>query len=300
MKPMSFIRKERSDSFLKKISIMKKILVPCDFSKRSNEAYKVAIELAGKSGGEIVLLHVLAIPTLYTTSFAGEPLAYEPSYFTQMEEDATKELEKMKDRAGSRSIAITTEVVFGELISSVKRSIEARSIDLVVMGTSGASGFTEIFVGSNTEKVVRFSPVPVLAVRKATEVKSIKNILLPSTLDLGQTDFIRKLKELQQFFDATLHVLLVNTPAHFRRDREANEALEEFAKHYKLTNYKLRFMNHFREEDGIIDFTYSEKIDLIAMATHARKGLAHLFNSSITENVVNHIQCPIWTYCIKA
>ena len=278
---------------------MKRILVPCDFSKQSNEAYKLAINLAAKSKGEIFLMYVLAIPTLYTTGFAGEPLAFDPAFFTRMEEDVKKQLEKMKKQAGAKPVKVSTDVVYGELVASVKRTIEKKKIDLVVMGTAGASGFTEMFVGSNTEKVVRFSRVPVLAVRKAIDLRSVKNILLPSTLDLNQTDFIKKVKDLQKFFNATLHVLLVNTPGNFRRDDEGNEALEEFTRHYKLSNFKVHFQNYAEEEDGIIEFAREENMDLIAMATHARKGLAHLFNGSVTENVVNHITSPIWTYCLK-
>ena len=212
---------------------MQKILVPCDFSSNSKEAYRLALELALKAKGEITLLHVLAIPTFYTTGSGGEPLAIDPAYFTRMEEDVRRELEEMRKSAVDRSVKIITEVLYGDLTTGIKRMIENHKIDLVVMGTSGASGLTDIFIGSNTEKVVRFSSVPVLAVRKAIETKSVKNILLPSTLDLNQTDFIRKLKELQTFFNATLHILLVNTPVHFRRGGEANEALEEFAKHYQ-------------------------------------------------------------------
>ena len=80
-------------------------------------------------------------------------------------------------------------------------------------------------------------------------------------------------------------------------DLLGKEALEEFAAHYKLSNYNVHFRNYRNEEEGITDF--SNEVDLIAMATHARKGLAHLFNGSITENVVNHIECPVWTYCLN-
>jgi nucleotide-binding universal stress UspA family protein len=216
-----------------------------------------------------------------------------------MEEDAKKELKQLQKQAASKSIKASAEIAHGELISSIKRNIETNHIDIVIMGTSGASGYTEMFVGSNTEKVVRSSPVPVLAVRKFFELESIKNILLPSTLDLNQTAFITRIKEVQHFFRATLHILLINTPAHFRRDAEAHEALEEFARHYKLTHYKSHFRNYRNEDDGIIDFASTERMDLIAMATHARKGLSHLFNGSVTESVVNHIQSPIWTYSLK-
>ena len=277
---------------------MKRILVPCDFSAQSIEAFKVALDVASKSKAQIILLYILAVPPIY--SGAGEPLAFDPITYGSLEEETKKKLEKLKDSAASKSIKISAEVVFGELISSIRNMIESKKINLVIMGTSGSSGISEVFIGSNTEKVVRFSTVPVLAVRRSFKLKSIKKILVPSTLELNQTKFIKNLKELQDFFDAKLHILLVNTPIHFKTDVEANEALGDFTRHYELKNVKTHFRNYPREEDGIIDFAYSEGMDLIAMATHARKGLAHLFNVSITENVVNHIQIPVWTYCLKS
>lgn len=278
---------------------MKNILVPCDFSQQSREAFKSALEIASRTKGKITLLHVLYLPTLYNASLAGEPLSFDPIYMNAMEDDAEKELEKMRDEALALSVGVDTEVVFGEIITSIKRSVETHAIDLIIMGTAGASGISEIFIGSNTEKVVRHSPVPVLAIRRAIDVSRIKNILLPSTLDLDQTDFIRKVKELQEFFNATLHILLVNTPSNFRRDLEAGEALEAFAEHYSLRNYKTYFRNYWHEDDGIIDFANSESMDMIAMATHALKGVGHLFAGSTTEDVVNHIPIPVWTYPLK-
>jgi nucleotide-binding universal stress UspA family protein len=276
---------------------MKNILVPCDFSAQANEAFKVALEVASKNNAQVTLLYIVSIPPIYSGS--GEPLAVDPIVYVSVEEQAKKKLDTMKEIAASKSINANIEVMHGELVPSVRKMIESKQIDLVIMGTSGTSGFAEVFIGSNTEKVVRFSPVPVLAVRRSFALKSIKKILVPSTLQLNQTKFIKSLKELQEFFGARLHILLINTPLRFRTDAEAEEALQEFASYYELTNYKTHFRNYPREEDGIIDFAYSEGMDLIAMATHARKGLAHLFNISVTENVVNHIETPIWTYCLK-
>lgn len=278
---------------------MKNILVPCDFSQQSRGAFQAAIEIASRSKGKITLLHVLYLPALYNASLAGEPLSIDPLYMNTMEEDAEKELDKMKEEAMAHSVETGTEVVFGEMISSIKRIIETNDIDLIIMGTSGASGMSEIFIGSNTEKVVRYSSVPVLALRNPIRISAIKNILLPSTLDLDQMNFIKKVKDLQTFFDATLHILLINTPTNFRRDLEAEEALEEFANHYGLRNYKTYFRNYWHEDDGIIDFAQNEKMDMIAMATHALKGLGHLFTGSTTEDVVNHIHIPVWSYSLR-
>lgn len=272
---------------------MKKILVPVDFSRQSGEAYKVALDFAQITKGEIILVHVLTPPTAYT-GMAGETIAFDMTYLAKMEADVKEALQKMKDQA--RSIPVTIEVVYGDLVSGITSIIENKKADFIIMSTSGASGLTEIIIGSNTEKVVRFSPVPVLVLRNYIAVKNIKNILLPSTLGLNQTDFIQKVIALQKFFNATLHILRINTPVHFMRDAEAHEALQEFARHYKLANYKLHFRNYRHEDEGIMDFAYTEKMDIITMATHGRKGLAHLFNGSITEDVVNHLEAPVWTY----
>ena len=136
--------------------------------------------------------------------------------------------------------------------------------------------------------------------RTAPAVSSIKKILLPiTTLALNQTDFIHRVKELVYFFDATLHILLINTPLHFRTDTDAKASLQKFVEHYTLKDYKVHFKNYRKEEEGIIKFADDEQIDLIAMATHGWKGLVHLVTGSIAEDVVNHIQCPVWTYSIS-
>ncbi len=266
----------------------------------SKEALKLALDIASKTKGKVNVLHVIYTPVMYDTTFAGAtPVAYNPDFIAGMEEDAKSEFETFCKAYSTETVSPTLEITQGDIVSSIKRLIEKKKIDLVVMGTSGSSGLEEIFIGSNTEKVVRNVSVPVFTVRTAPSLDSIKNILLPIPLEAGQTTFMRKVKELQAFFKARLHLLLINTPSHFLGDQEAEKALEKFAKHYQLENCETHFRNFKKEENGIIDFAYSEKMDMIAMGTHARKGLAHLFNGSITEDVVNHIECPVWTYSLK-
>jgi nucleotide-binding universal stress UspA family protein len=110
---------------------------------------------------------------------------------------------------------------------------------------------------------------------------------------------MEKVTELQKFFHATLHVLYVNTPPNFMRDEESRAALNDFAKEYQLTDYTLNVRNDPFEEDGIVQFASETKADMIAMATHGRRGLAHLFGGSIAEEVLVHSAFPLWTYTLK-
>ena len=279
---------------------MKRILVPCDFSTPSREAFKFAVDIASKTNGEVTVLHAANIPVLYDPTLGGaSTIAIDPILFSEIEKDAKKRFDEMIKDYPSGAIKTSFQLVQGTVISALKQIIDKQKTDLVIMGNTGASGLHEIFIGSTAEKVVRHSPVPVLAVRTAPEIGSIKKILLPTTLSLNQSEFINKVKELMYFFDATLHILLINTPMNFKTDAEAKASLEEFIAHYKLNNCKLHFRNSRSAEEGIVKFSHDEQIDLIAMATHAWKGVVHFFTGSITEDVVNHITCPVWTYCLN-
>jgi nucleotide-binding universal stress UspA family protein len=116
---------------------------------------------------------------------------------------------------------------------------------------------------------------------------------------LDQVNLVARIKEVQSSFSAKLHLLLVNTPYNMKRTIDETQMMEGYAKHYKLEDYTLNTRNDFHVEDGIINFAHEIKADMIAMGTHGRRGLAHLFMGSVAEEVVNKVDCPIWTCSIK-
>lgn len=276
---------------------MKKILVPCDFSPSSKSAYQYAVHLAEKSHGEVLVLHSIILPAMYDPVYMGDaPLAYNASFLAEMEENIKVKFEAMKQAAGNTKIPVHLKITQGNIVSALRQQHEQNQIDLVVMGTKGSSGLEEVFIGSNTEKAIRHSSVPVLAIRENNAIKPVTNILFASTLPLDQPDFMDKVKALQQFFDATLHVLLINTPLNFRKNKDAKALFERFVAVYRLNNYVFHFQSYKHEESGILEFASESNADLIVMATHARKGIGHFLNGSITEDVVNHINFPVWAY----
>jgi nucleotide-binding universal stress UspA family protein len=168
------------------------------------------------------------------------------------------------------------------------------------MGTKGASGLREWMIGSNTEKMVRTSPVPVIAIKHFRPGQHIRHIVFPNSLDTeNQEDLIMKVKALQDFFQAKLHIIWINTPAVFRPDDDARRKLKAFAERFMLTNYTINVFNYSDEESGIVEFANQVKGDLIAMGTHGLTGIAHYISGSLAEDVVNHVQYPVWTYCSK-
>lgn len=277
---------------------MKRILVPCDFSESAIEAYSFALNMAARTEAEVFVLHVMEMPFVYDTLLGPTTYYVEPDMINRLQKEAHRSFERLKEKH-PRKDGVTFKAIHGPITTTIRQFITENRIDLVVMGTLGASGWKEYFIGSNTEKVVRFSPVPVLAVRKALETKQIRNIVFPTTLELDQVDLVKRIKDLQSFFSAMLHLLLINTPGNMMRTKDEMEMMEDYARHYSLSNYTLNTRNDFYEQDGIINFAHEMKADMIAMGTHGRRGLAHLFIGSVAEDVVNHVDCPIWTYSIR-
>jgi nucleotide-binding universal stress UspA family protein len=277
---------------------MKKILVPCDFSDSAVQAFIFALQIGQKSKGEVLLLHVIELPVLSNTMPA-PPLYFEEDYLKDMKVSAQNNLEELKNKWANSEIKVHSLIDEGPTSKTITRVAEENKVALIVMGTQGATGFKEFLVESNTEKVVRFSPFPVLAVRKSLKLSHIKNIVFPISLDLNQNELLTHIKELQNFFSAKLHLLLVNTPHNMKRTIDEKELMEGYAKNFDLQNYTIKTRNDFVISNAIINFTIEIKADLIVMATYSRKGLAQLFSGSVAEEVVNHMDCPIWTYSIK-
>jgi nucleotide-binding universal stress UspA family protein len=277
---------------------MKRILVPCDFSKPAIEAFRYALDVADQSNGFIHLLYVVQLPVMHDTMLM-PTLNFEEQYLKDAEEASKKHFEKIIAKYNKQNIEVTFTVRFGSPSTTILEFTQENVIDVVIMGSHGASGFRELVIGSNAEKIVRRSPVPVLIIKDYVK-SQVKNIVFPNDLDTEQQeDFVMKVKALQHFFKAHLHIVWINTPLNFTNDTETIDRLTRFAKRYMLKNYTIHVFNHSNEESGILEYSKYIKADLIAMATHGRKGLSHFFNGSLAEDVANHATCPIWTYTLK-
>ncbi len=273
---------------------MKKILVPCDFSNTAIQAFQFACEIAKASKGEIFLVNVVEFPVLHSSLIV--PIkAYENAFLKEIKNKAIRNFEKIKERWGGK-IKINFSVEQGSVASSVARFTSKKKIDLIVMGTHGSSGFREYAIGSNTEKIVRTSEVPVIAIKKTVKLSQLKEIVFPTDLKPGSKKLIDSVKALQSFLKARVNILYVNTPTNFSKNIATEKKLNEFAKQSQFKNYALHIYNDVNEESGIADFSSKFKNKLITMSTHGREGLSHLMNGSIAEDVVNHIDCPVWTY----
>jgi len=274
---------------------MKKILVPFDFSALSLSALRFAIELAEAGQGEVTALHVVNMTPAYLESL--DPNGYSAgsaSILSELSREATANFVRVK-----RELKTRTEPGFrveqGLLHQVIIKTIHETQADLVVMGTNGSSGLTEVMIGSNTKKVVRTAPVPVISIHKGQKIGQIHNIVFPTTIDLEQHRFIWQIRALQSFFKAHLHLLYVKTPESKETDKTLAGMLTDLANYYGLSDYSVHVTHAPTEEKGVLKFAARMPGSMIAMATHGYTGLTHLMLGSIAENVINHTNEAVWT-----
>lgn len=272
---------------------MKRILVPTDFSENSENALKVAAKLAKKHNGEIILLHFLELPHAINDPAMASSDIPEIMFFKKA---AINKLEDLMDSDYLEGInvleAIQFEMAFDGIISVAKKN----NVDLICMGSHGASGFKEMFIGSNTEKVVRTSDIPVLVIKRDEHEFEIKNMVFASEFNDEAKKNFQNIINFSNKLGAHLHLLLVNTPNAFKSTLVAENQISEFLKDFNIDNYTTHIFNDANVEKGILNFARHYNIELIGISTHGRKGISHFFNGSISEDIVNHALRPVVTF----
>ncbi len=282
---------------------MKKILVPTDFSKPAQIALDVASDIAKRANAEVILLHVVEEASGTSFNITGEvdvSGGWEDKVFTmKLIERSKKQMAKVFNDLKANGLKVTQEMRLGTAFHGMRDIIAEQKVDLVVMGTAGHSKLQEMIIGSNTEKVVRHAKCPVLTVHKKPVTTEFRNIVYATSMSKDEELFSRIVRRTQQLYDATVHLVRINTPGNFQRDIVVKKYMEDFAKKLQLKNFTINIFNDLTEEEGIIYFADSLDADLIAMATHGRTGFAHVLAGSIAEDVVSHSKRPVLTFVTK-
>lgn len=277
---------------------MKKILVPIDFSPFSMHAAEVAAVIAKKTEARIYFLHVIDLPVYGgDTPFQDRQSMAENLFILK---HVKKQFKALFEKPFLQGINAAEVLQFDGIYDSIAEHAAKNEMDLIVMGTHGSSGFVnDLFVGTNTEKVVRLADMPVLAIKHKLDPVEFKSIVFASNFYSENDQAFEQVKLIAELFDAKLHLLKVVTRSDFETTDKSFKMMDDFAEKNGVTNYSKNIYNANSPEEGILSFAASCKADMIALATHGRTGLAHLINGSLAEDVVNHATLPILSVKIK-
>ncbi len=277
---------------------MKRILVPVDFSTRSKTALELASQTAKKSNASIRLIHVLVDPYV----FLAPPNAYltpvietgvQVEYINKLEKSSKDNLKKLASEPFMKSVHVSSEVITGgSIYREVLLYAEKYKPHLIVMGTNGAKSFGEIFLGTNAERIIRFTEIPVLVVGQKIAKPLIRNIVFASRFDKAAAHAFPFINNFAKLFKAKIHLLRVNTKDDFIPMQEAVEKMKEFIKN-RRGNYTIAVRDAYEVDEGIVKYAKNIKADVIAIGVHRRSGPARFFTDRIAEGVLRLTGIPL-------
>jgi nucleotide-binding universal stress UspA family protein len=259
---------------------IRSILVPYDFSECADDALRVAGKIARLSGAVIDVVHLYEQMTDFHTENQ------------KVRDEIEAKLDKVPELPFLQGVELRKFMLRQMTLSDMFKNEHLAQVDLIVMGTHGAKGIKGI-VGSNTQRVVRQAPMPVLVIKQRIEDLDIRDVVFASNFSPQDVEKFDALRPLLDLFDTKVHLVKVNTPKTFERSEDSHKAIDAFLQRHELKRFTATVYNDLSIEEGVLNFARSIDADLIAMATHGRTGFFHVVNGSLTEDLVNHTSFPV-------
>jgi len=277
---------------------MKKILVPIDFSEHATDALEVAAKIAKQQNASITVLHMLGLSEAILTKDESQEYQ-EAMYYMNL---AKKRFKAFLDKPYLKGIEVHEIVQNYKIFKELNNIASEQQINLIVMGSHGASGYNEFFTGSNTEKVVRTSDVPVLVVKHHRPEFAIKSILFACDFNDKAILAFKNAKAFAASFAAKLELIYINTPYEsFISHTEIEERISKFLFKAGEDNQDVAIYSDYSVEQGLMNASKKGDYDILAIPTRGRKPLSHfLFGSrSVGEDLANHANLPVLTFKIS-
>tara|TARA_R110002072_G_scaffold42446_2_gene119970 strand:+ start:70 stop:888 length:819 start_codon:yes stop_codon:yes gene_type:complete len=268
---------------------MKNILLPTDFSVNANRAIRYAFIMFGKSV-KYTLLNTHEMPHSGTTML----ISIADILRSESQNKLHSELQTLVAEFPHLDGQIDTLSEMGVPETVVKHLTEEKGFDMVVMGTTGASGIKEVLVGSVASNVMQHVVCPVLAIPESAELSVPAKILFAIDDELLiRGVFPTELANLVQRFDA--HLLILNVVPDGELDAVGSDANNQRKPTSVFGGVKHSF--HFIEGNdlnaAITTFAKENKVDLLAMVTKKTDFFSKLFGRSTTKKMMQHIDVPI-------
>lgn len=269
---------------------MKRIIVPVDFSKFSENAFLTALKIAEKTNSSITCVNVVG------SSLDWDKLSEKKKNENQNIIDAVAEAkDKLKafvldHKLGGVPVEMFVDVGFP--FNVILNVAESHKADLIVIGAYGKEHTKEKFLGSNLQKVLRDANCPVLAVKNAMDGNAMRKMAFASMFDEDSRPAFTKMKAVLKDFKTSVHFLYVNTPSEFTNSSDAQKKMDKYAKGFEDLVIHKHIYNHKETENGIVDFADSHKMGFIGIASTNRKG-KNSYLVGVTDTVLFKSDLPV-------
>ncbi len=286
------------------------VLVATDFSPPSELAISWATQTARSHGARLLLAHVLA-PPMPVADFAAPPLTLD----NDLREAARERLDEILARPELEGIDAEALLLDGMPAQAVLTAAAERHAHMLVVGTRGLTGFRHLLLGSTAERIVQGAEAPVLSVHPEDPrpESAPRTLLVPTDFSSDAEAALVAADHCVSLSDQATRVILLHVfhvPAEYRSYGPAGtffkftdelraslrDRLDALVAPLRRENLKIELLiSEGIPAECIVRIAKERKVDMVAMGTHGRSGLAHLLLGSTAERVVQHAPCPVLT-----
>ena len=274
---------------------MKHILIPTDFSDNATNAVQYAVQLMQKERCRFYLLNTYTPISLYSATIYEYHTSLDVDlgelYKKTSEEKLLKLKKEIKTMYPNDLHTFDTIASCNLLIEEIRECIPKYAIDFIVMGTQGASGFKEIFIGSQTMHTIKKSTAPIICVPSTYTYQIPKDIVFATDYELSlDNKGIPLVKDICASHTSRLIFLNAYYGVSLDKDQiEVRDALDEY---FKTSAHQFQISDGMDVLEAIEDFQSKHKIDLLVMVHNRHNFFENLLFVPVIHKIVHHTKTP--------
>lgn len=274
---------------------MKAILFPTDFSTNSMHAALYAAMLARRYDAKLIILHVFS--NSITLSLEPNMISNQIVLDEQLQINAKQNLEvftkKLVENSELISIQVEQVLEFGFVKESIVKYSEQNKVDMIVMGTTGASNLLEKWLGSNAENVVLSANCPIWIVPNNCQLNVPQTFLYAADLEVDEKKATQTLLEFSNPFGANCKVIHIHDYFDLDLMSKNKDTLNDLKNEFKKNKITFKELNRKEIIAGIETYSKNQKPDVLVFTVYKKTLFSNLFNSSITKHFIQEAKIPM-------